>query len=275
LTGTLNVPRVADALITLAIEESPHIGIGFPETGRRGYPSVNAVVGETSDGFLSDLQARPIGLAEVRQSIASASVAQVGEGTVGAGTGTSCFGWKGGIGTSSRVIPAEYGGYTLGVLVQTNYGRPEELIVCGVPIGKHLKPPDNQPGPEAGSIMMIMATDAPLTSRQLNRLCHRAAFGLARTGSTCHGGSGDFVIAFSTAYRIPDRGTGFMSTRPALANEQITIGRLSLAVVEAVEEAIYNSLFMARTVTGRDGNTRHALPMDKVADLYRGFRQVV
>jgi D-aminopeptidase len=256
-------------LITLAIEESPHIGIGFPDTGRRGYPSVNTVVGETSDGFLSDLQARPIGLVEVRQSIASASTEKVEEGAVGAGTGTSCFGWKGGIGTSSRVIPAEFGGHTLGVLVQTNYGLPEELIICGVPVGKHLRPPDNQPRPEAGSIMMIMATDAPLNSRQLNRLCQRASFGLARTGSTCHGGSGDFVIAFSTAYRILDRGAGLLSNRPALANEQLTIGRLSLAVIEAVEEAIYNSLLMARTVIGRDGNTRHALPVDKVVELVR------
>lgn len=231
-------------------------------------------MGETSDGFLSDLQARPIGLAEVRQSIVSASEERVEEGAVGAGTGTSCFGWKGGIGTSSRVIPADHGGYTLGVLVQTNYGRLEELIVCGVPVGRHLRPPNNRTRPEAGSIMTIMATDAPLNSRQLNRLCHRAAFGLARTGSICHGGSGDFVIAFSTAYRISDRSAGLLSTRLVLANEQITIGLLSLAVVEAVEEAIYNSLFMARTVTGRDGNTRHGLPVDKVAELVKRFGRV-
>lgn len=266
LTGTLNVPRVADALMTLAIEQNPHIGLGFPETGRRGYASVNPVVGETSDGFLSDIQARQIGLDAVRTAVQNASSGPVAEGCVGAGTGTSCFGWKGGIGTASRALPERAGGFTVGAMVQTNYGRPEELIIAGVPIGKHIQPPAHQPRPEDGSIMIVLATDAPLDGRQLERLCRRAAFGLARTGSTCHGGSGDFVIAFSTAYRIPDRPEQLGWVRPSF-HLQPVMSLFSLAVIEAVEEAVYNSLFKAETMVGRDGNTRHALPVDAVAAL--------
>jgi D-aminopeptidase len=267
LTSTLNVSRVADALITLAIGENPHIGVGFPESGRKGYAAVNPVVGETNDGYLSDMQARPIGETQVREALANAASGPVAEGVAGGGTGTSCFGWKGGIGTSSRVLAEEHGGFTIGALVQSNFGRPDELTIAGVPIGRQLKPPARSDSPLAGSIMMILATDAPLDGRQLGRLCRRAAFGLARTGSTCHGGSGDFVIAFSTAYRIPDRPETILSTRAALSSEQIVIGRLGLGVIESIEEAVYNSLLMARTVVGRDGNTRHRLPSDKVLEI--------
>lgn len=272
LTGTLNVPRVADALMTLAIEENPHIGIGYKESGRRGYASVNPVVGETSDGFLSDIQGRPVDEKAVRSAMSGAASSTVEEGAVGAGTGTSCFGWKGGIGTASRKVPERFGAFTIGVLVQSNYGRPEELTIGGVPVGRYMTPPGYKRRPEAGSIMTIIATDAPLDSRQLGRLCRRAAFGLARTGSTCHGGSGDFVIAFSTAYRIPDKPDETVSHRPIVASEQPVIGVLGLAVVESVEEAIYNSLFMSRTITGRDGNIRHGLPADKVAEVIRGHK---
>jgi D-aminopeptidase len=301
LTGTMNVPRVADALLTLAAEGSPHIGVGFPETGYGGYASVNPVVGETSDGYLSDLQGRPIGLPEVRAALADAS-AEVAEGAVGAGTGTSCYGWKGGIGTASRILPDWAGGYTVGALVQTNFGRAEELTVCGVGVGKQLRPPGEaqgsrgereqggkwqvasgrwqsdltltpapllprSPANPAGSIMIILATDAPLDARGLGRLGRRAAFGLARTGSTCHGGSGDFVIAFSTAHRIPDAlETGFLPRNPvSTIHEQPIMDALSLAVIESVEEAIYNSLLMARTVVGRNGHTRYGLPAEEVA----------
>lgn len=269
LTGTLNVPRVADALITLAIEQNPHIGLGFAETGRRGYHSINPVVGETSDGFLSDLQARPIGLPEVRQAIVSATTEAMEEGVVGAGTGTSCFGWKGGIGTASRVLPEKAGGFTVGALVQTNYGSPKELTICGVPVGKHLQPPKPTPRQEDGSIMIVLATDAPFDTRQLSRLCQRATFGLARTGSTCHGGSGDFVIAFSTTNRVPDRPEKLEVKRPYFF-EQPVMSLFSLAVIEAVEEAIYNSMFMAHTVVGRDGNTRFGLPVDEVVGMVNG-----
>jgi D-aminopeptidase len=263
LTGTLNGPRVADALMTLMIEQNPHIGLGFAETGRQGYASVNPVVGETSDGFLSDMQARPIGLEEVRAALADASSGPVAEGVVGAGTGTSCYGWKGGIGTASRRLSTAQGGFTIGALVQTNFGSPEELVIMGVPVGRRLHPSRFQPRPEDGSIMIVLATDAPMDRRQLERLCHRAAFGLARTGSACHGGSGDFVIAFSTAYRIPDRPEQVVGERPFLY-EQPIMSALSLAVIESVEEAIYNSLLMAHTVVGRDGNTRHGLPAEEV-----------
>ncbi len=273
LTGTMNVPRVADALLTLGSERNPHIGVGFPESGWAGYASVNPMVGETSDGYLSDLQARPIGLAEVRAALDAAS-ADVGEGAVGAGTGTSCYGWKGGIGTASRVLPSEKGGYTVGALVQTNFGRAEELTVCGVPVGKHLRPPaagDEPPAVLGGSIMIVLATDAPLDARGLGRLCRRAAFGLARTGSTCHGGSGDFVIAFSTAGHIFDRPESLASTREVI-DEQPIMSWLATAVVESVEEAIYNSLLMAVTVVGRNGHTRHGLPAAEVARIVRAHR---
>lgn len=299
LTGTMNVPRVADALMTIMAEQSPHIGVGFLETGWAGYASVNPVVGETSDGYLSDLQARPIGLAAVRAALAAAS-AEVAEGAVGAGAGTSCYGWKGGIGTASRVLPPEQGGYTVGALVQTNFGRAEELTVCGVRVGKQMRPPvgsggerepgsrgaaampDGQQTPDdqsraeeerraaelGGSIMMVLATDAPLDARGLGRLCRRAAFGLARTGSTCHGGSGDFVIAFSTANRIPDRSP--MPPAPRLViDEQPIVSGLSVGVIESIEEAIYNSLLMAGTVVGRNGHVRYGLPADEVAGLIR------
>jgi D-aminopeptidase len=271
LTGTLNVPRVADALMTLAIEQNPHIGVGFAETGRKGYASVNPLVGETSDGFLSDIQARPIGEAEVRAAIAAAQSGPVAEGVAGAGTGTSCYGWKGGIGTASRVLPENAGGFTVGALVQSNFGRADELTIAGVPIGHHLQPPDHKPRPEDGSIMIVLATDAPLDSRQLGRLCHRAAFGLARTGSTCHGGSGDFVIAFSTGYWVAERPSSLLTTRPVL-DEQPIMSQLALAVIESVEEAIYNSLLMAHTVIGRDGNTRYSLPDAEVVALCKKYR---
>lgn len=298
LTGTMNVPRVADALLTLAVEQNPYIGAGFPESGWRGYASVNPVVGETSDGYLSDLQGRPVGLPEVRAALASVGV-DVEEGAAGAGTGTSCYGWKGGIGTASRLLPKEAGGFTIGALVQTNFGSPEELTIGGVPVGKRLRPPGSETTDEigdtrseirdtnldgtaqpatrhstldtrrsdAGSIMIVLATDAPLDGRGLERLCRRAAFGLARTGSTGHGGSGDFVIAFSTAQRIPDRGEG-LALRPVVY-EQPIMDRFSLAVIESVEEAIYNSLLMARTVVGRNGHVRYGLPAEEVAEMVR------
>jgi D-aminopeptidase len=272
LTGTLNAPRVADALMTLAIEENPHIGLGFADSGRQGYASVNPVVGETSDGFLSDMQARPIGLAEVRAALESTSSGSVAEGAIGAGTGTSCYGWKGGIGTSSRVLPEQGYGFTIGALVQSNFGRPEELRIAGVPVGIDLQPPVNE-RVEDGSIMIVLATDAPLDPRQLGRLCRRAAFGLARTGSTCEGGSGDFVIAFSTTNRVPDRPEKLVVAQ-TVVYEQPIMSLFSLAVIEAVEEAIYNSLLMAHTVVGRDGNTRQGLPADDVVRVMTEYGRI-
>ncbi len=271
LTGTMNVPRVVDALMTIAAEQNPYIGVGFPESGYRGYASVNPVVGETSDGYLSDLQGRPVGLSHVREALQGAAGGSVAEGAVGAGTGTICYGWKGGIGTASRVLSERAEGYTVGALVQTNFGSPEELTIAGVPVGRWLTPPGYTPRPEDGSIMIVLATDAPLDARQLGRLCRRAAFGLARTGSTAHGGSGDFVIAFSTTNRIPDRPEALVAERWLLF-EQAVMGDFALAVIESVEEAILNSLLMAETMTGRLGRVRYGLPADEVVQLVRACR---
>jgi len=269
LTSTLNVPRVADALITLAIEQTPYIGHGPDATGRQGYASVNAVVGECTDSFLNDVHSRRIGEAEVRAALAAASEGAVPEGSVGGGTGMSGFEWKAGIGTASRRVPEGQGGFTVGVLVQTNFGRAPELTVCGVPVGRHIRPPNARAEDDRGSIVMIAATDAPLDGRQLERLCHRAAFGLARTGSTCHSGSGDIAIGFSTTYRVPECPDSVVVQRATLANEHWVLSVLGTALIEAVEEAIHNSLFMAETMVGRDGNTRHGLPVEKVAQLLR------
>lgn len=271
LTGTLNVPRVADALISLAIEANRLLAQGFPGSDYPEYASINPVVGETNDGYLSDLQARPIGEAEVRAALTQASTGAVAEGSVGAGTGTTCYGWKGGIGTASRVLPEASGGFIVGVLVQSNFGSPEELVIAGLPVGHYLKPPHTPHSAPPGSIMIIIATDAPLDSRQLARLAQRASFGLARTGSTCHAGSGDFVIAFSTAYRLFDPPAGLLTQRTVVADEPHIITQLGLGVIEATEEAIYNSLFMAHTMSGRDGHIRHALPAEAVVRLAQRF----
>jgi D-aminopeptidase len=243
LTNTLNVYRVADALAQAAVRQSPEIGVRTS--------SVNAVVGETNDGYLNDLQGRHVNAEHVWAAMESASGGPVAEGAVGAGTGTSCFGWKGGIGTASRVWSE---GFTVGALVQTNFGRPENLRVDGVPVGRQIKRPQDVHRPAAGeSVMVVLATDAPLTSRQLRRLCVRAAAGLARTGSDFGHGSGDFVIAFTTRCALADEGRAMFWLLPAVA--------------ECVEEAVLNSLFRAEPVVGRDGHTRHALPVDRVAAL--------
>jgi len=260
LTNTLNVGLVADALVQYMVRQSPDIGISTS--------SVNVVVGETNDGHLNDLQGRHVRAEHVWAAIERASPGPVPEGAVGAGTGTSCFGWKGGIGTASRILPGPAGGYTLGALVQSNFGDPQDLMICGVPVGRHIQPPEFQPeNPCDGSIMTVLATDAPLTSRQLHRLCVRAAAGLARTGSTYGHSSGDFVIAFSTAHTIEHEPASLTSTQTMLADEKTVMGALLPAVVESVEEAVLNSLFRAETLTGRDGNTRYALPVDEVAAL--------
>ena len=260
LTNTLNVYLVADALAQAAVRQSPEIGVRTS--------SVNAVVGETNDGYLNDLQGRHVRGEHVWAAMESASGGAVSEGTVGAGTGTSCFGWKGGIGTASRVWSE---GYTVGALVQTNFGRPENLRVDGVPVGRHVKRPEDVQRPAAGeSVMVVLATDAPLTSRQLRRLCVRAAAGLARTGSDFGHGSGDFVIGFTTAHRVAHRSQALTTRRTALADEGRTMFWLLPAVAECVEEAVLNSLFRAETVVGRDGHTRHALPVEQVAALVKG-----
>jgi D-aminopeptidase len=266
LTATLNVGLVVDALVQYAVRQSPEIGIRTS--------SVNVVVGECNDGFLNDLQGRHVRAEHVWAAIDAGASGPVPEGTIGAGTGTSCFGWKGGIGTASRVVPPEAGGFTVGALLQSNFGRPRDLTICGVPIGQHLQPPGTSgpPSPERGSVMIVLATDAPLSDRQLQRLCVRAAAGLVRMGSHHGHGSGDFVIAFSTATRIEHIPASVTTTQRVLADEPKAMAWLFPAVVESVEEAVLNSLAQAKTVVGRDGNTRHALPLGVVAEMVRRFR---
>ncbi len=260
LTNTLNVGLVADALVHYAIEQNSDIGITTS--------SVNVVVGETNDGYLNDLQGRHVHAEHVFAALESASSGPVAEGAVGAGTGTMCFGWKGGIGTASRVLPIELGSFTLGALVQSNFGRPRDLMIACVPIGRSLQPPMSiDKIDDKGSIMIVLATDAPLDARQLHRLCVRASAGLARVGSHYGHGSGDFVIGFSTAYRIEHEPIGLTGTRAVLIDEAKVSDGLFCAVVEAVEEAILNSLFRAETIVGRDDHVASALPVDKALAL--------
>ncbi|CAN5503907.1 P1 family peptidase [soil metagenome] len=261
LTNTLNVWLMADALAQYAIRQNPAIGIHTS--------TVNPVVGECNDGFLNDIQGRHLRADHLWAALANSTNGLVAEGAIGAGTGTSCFGWKGGIGTSSRHLPDAVGGFALGALVQSNFGSAHELMMGGIPVGRVLQPPHETPSqpPAPGSIMIVLATDAPLTARQLQRLCARVSIGLARTGSHIGHGSGDFVIAFSTAHRVPHTPISLTAPQLMLMDEATVIEQLFLAVVESVEEAVLNSLCQATTVVGRDGHTRHALPVEEVARL--------
>jgi D-aminopeptidase len=265
LTATDSVPRVADAVITYT----------FNLKGNENVLSVNPVVGETNDGWLSDIRSRPIAPEDVFAAISNATAGPVEEGVVGAGTGTVAFGFKGGIGTSSRRLPASLGGYTVGVLVQTNFGG--NLIVAGVPIGNELGqfyPKISADGNKApgsgtvdGSCMIVVATDAPLDHRNLNRLAARAMMGLARTGSSGSNGSGDYVIAFSSSPDVRiEAGDAVYRPKELLGNESMS--PLFEAVIEATEEAIYNSMFKAHDVSG-NGHTVKALPLQDTIDLLR------
>ncbi len=269
LTNTLNVGLVADALVQYAIQQNPDIGITTS--------SVNVVVGETNDGYLNDLQGRHVHAEHVFAALKSASDGPVAEGAIGAGTGTLCFGWKGGIGTASRVLPIELGGFTLGALVQSNFGRASDLMIAGVPIGRSLQPPNTMDArlkhasrgmttvsDDKGSIMIVLATDAALDARQLLRVCVRAGVGLARVGSHYGHGSGDFVIGFSTANRVEHEPIGLVGTRSVVIDEARVIEGLFRAVTESVEEAIVNSLFCAETLAGRDDHVAWALPVSEV-----------
>jgi len=261
LTNTLNVWLVADALAQAAVQQNPDIGIRTS--------TVNPVAGECNDGYLNDIQGRHVRAEHVFAALANATDGPVEEGAVGAGTGTSCFGWKAGIGTSSRRLPEAVGGFTVGALVQSNFGSPHELTMGNIPVGRFRQPPAETPvqPPAQGSIMLVLATDAPLTARQLHRLCTRTAIGLARTGSHIGHGSGDFVIAFSTANRIPHSPAALTAPLVTLVDEGRVIDWLFLAVAECIEEAVLNSLCKATTVVGRDRHTRYALPVDEVQGL--------
>jgi D-aminopeptidase len=260
LTCTLCVPRVADAVLDHALAANP--------TAR----SVNPVVGETNDGFLNDIRARAVRAENVLEAIASASDGPVEEGSVGAGTGTIAFGWKGGIGTASRRLPPSLGGYTVGVLVQSNFGG--VLQIMGAPVGPELGQyylrDALDAGDADGSIMIVVATDAPLEARNLERLASRAILGLARTGSPMTNGSGDYVIAFSTAEslrRTPERRREAHSIE-VLPNDLTS--PLFQAAVEATEEAILNSLFRATTTEGRRGRVE-ALPLEPTIGILEAY----
>jgi D-aminopeptidase len=256
LTNTLSVWRAADGLVSYMLDDNPDIGITTS--------TVNPVVGECNDGFLNDIQGRHVTAAHVRQAIETASDGPVAEGNTGAGTGTACYQFKGGIGTASRRALD----FTVGALVQTNFGQRRELRVLGVPVGRALLA-DFLPEPGAGSVIVVLATDAPLDSRQLGRLARRAGLGLARTGTVGHDGSGDFVVAFSTTNRHPHEPAQAVTTAPRFSETGTAINALFAAVVEAVEEAVLNALTTAGTLTGRDGNTLHALPYDRLTTLLR------
>jgi D-aminopeptidase len=259
LTNTLNVPRVANGVMNWMIARYPEVGITDD--------TLTPVVAECDDGRLNDIQGRHVSEADVVKALDSASSGAVQEGTVGAGTGMVSYGFKGGIGTSSRRLPETEGGYTIGVLVNANHGRRPELAVGGVPVGRIYEtvPPVAQtlsPGQSEGSIIIIIATDAPLDSRQLTRLAKRAALGLARTGSTARHGSGDFMLAFSTANIIPHypKEPTFQQTHFADTH----LNPLITATVEATEEAILNALTMATTVVGRDGHRVEAISLSRL-----------
>ncbi len=278
LTCTLCVWKAADAMVEWQLARP----------GMEDVRSLNAVVGETNDGGLNDIRSRPITAAQVVAALDGAAAGPVEEGSVGAGTGTRAFGWKGGIGTSSRILPATLDGYTVGVLVQSNFGG--ILSIDGAPVGRELGrysfqgavsgAPDADGAPPAGdawleqddtgqgSIMMVVATDAPLSDRNLQRLASRAIMGLARTGSFAGNGSGDYVIAFSTAESVR-RAPGEAAPTPAeLGNDAMSA--LFQAVVESTEEAIYNSLFKATSVSGM-GRTADALPVDETLAVLRRY----
>jgi D-aminopeptidase len=260
LTNTLSVPTAAEALIDYTL--------GLP--GNETVASVNPVVGETNDGWLNDIRGRHVTKAHVLEAVRSASEGPVAEGVVGAGTGTTCFGYKGGIGTSSRRLPENRGGYTVGVLVQTNFGG--VLTIRGVPFDRKeagVAPPAGANPAGDGSCMIVVATDAPLDARDLERLAKRALLGIARAGGYYSNGSGDYAIAFSTAasVRVPHRSPSPTRTVTLLRDDAVS--PLFQAAAEAAEEAILNSMFKAVRTEGKDGRAAEALPLDRVRELLK------
>jgi D-aminopeptidase len=266
LTNTLSVWEAADAVVT-------HL-LALP--GNQEVRSINPVIGETNDGYLNDIRGRHVEERQVLEALRGARGGPVAEGVVGAGTGTVAFGWKGGIGTSSRLLPESLGGYTVGVLVQSNYGG--VLSMDGLPVGVELGRyylKDEVSGPDAdGSIMMVVATDAPVAAFGLARLAKRAMLGLSRTGATSSNGSGDYVIAFSTARELRSafESSGRTEGAPVLRNDDLS--PLFQAAIEATEEAVYNSMLKAVDVVGRDGNRIEALPLDRLLEIGKKYNRL-
>jgi D-aminopeptidase len=270
LTSTTSVPRVSDALVSYML--------ALP--GNEDVLSINPVVGETNDGYLSDIRGRQITPEDVFGAIKNAKSGPVEEGAVGAGTGTVVFGFKGGIGTSSRRVPPKLGGYTVGVLVQTNFGG--VLTISGAPVGRELgqyylreelQQASGAKDRGDGSVMIVVATDAPMDARNLKRLAARAWLGVARTGSSASNGSGDYAIAFSTAPQVRIRIDDKALTRPIEVMTNDAMSPLFLAVIEATEEAVYNSMFRAKTMTAH-GHTVEALPIEKTTEILRKYGSI-
>ncbi|OEK01663.1 aminopeptidase [Roseivirga sp. 4D4] len=261
LTNTLSVP--------MGIQGTVKYTLGLK--GNENVRSVNAIVGETNDGYLNDIRGMHVSEEDVIEAITGATDGVVTEGNVGAGTGTVAFGFKGGIGTSSRLLPESLGGYTVGVLVQTNFGG--VLSINGAPVGKELEryPFRNAIQKSDGSCMIVVLTDAPLNARQLERVAKRAMMGLAKTGGIASNGSGDYVIATATAesMRIPYQTRERLDRGDVLKNDAMS--PVFLATIEATEEAIINSLFAAETMTGHDGHTIQAIPLDKVIEILKKY----
>lgn len=275
--GTIETPVVLTNTLAVGAAVEGVVRWTLAQEGNANVRSVNALVGETNDSGLNDIRGLHVRPEHVVEAIRAARGGAVEEGSVGAGTGTQAFGWKGGVGTSSRRLPAQYGGHTVGVLVQSNYGG--VLTMGGAPVGRELgryayAPPGrgDDAGPGDGSCMIVVATDAPLEARDLKRLAARAVFGLARTGSSFSNGSGDFAIAFTThaAQRVAF-GADQPVTRTAIPTDGVS--PLFQAALEATEEAVYNSLLRATPVTSR-GTTVEALPVDRVREILRKYRVV-
>ncbi|MFB3853017.1 MAG: P1 family peptidase [Vicinamibacterales bacterium] len=267
LTNTLSVGTAMDAVVAYTLAQP----------GNGNVRSVNALVGETNDGGLNDIRSQHVTRAHVLQAIEEAREGEVAEGSVGAGTGTQCYGWKGGIGTSSRRLAPRYGGYTLGVLVQTNFGG--VLTMGGAPVGRELgrysyapsRPGQTDASPD-GSCMIVVATDAPVDARDLRRIAARAVFGLGRTGSSYSNGSGDYAIAFSTSPDVRVR-FGEQAPKPRTLLPTDGVSPLFQAVLEATEEAVYNSLLRATSVTG-NGRTVEAIPIERVRAILKEYKAV-
>jgi D-aminopeptidase len=274
--GTIETPIILTNTLAVGTAIEAVVAYTLAQGGNANVRSVNAVVGETNDGGLNDIRGQHVTREDVIAAITGAREGPVAEGSVGAGTGTQCFGWKGGIGTSSRVLPQRYGGYTLGVLVQTNFGG--VLTMAGAPVGKELGRYAYAPrsGGQAareetgdGSCMIVVATDAPVDARDLRRIAARAIYGLARAGSSYSNGSGDFAVAFSTAEQVRERpGSTAPKTVTVLPPEGVS--PLFQAALEATEEAVYNSLLQATTVSG-NGQTAEAIPIERVKEILKKY----
>jgi D-aminopeptidase len=277
LTSTLSVPRVGDFLLDYLL--------ALP--GNENVQSINPLVAETNDGFLNDIRGRHIAKQDVFAAIETAKTGAVEEGAVGAGTGTIAFGWKGGMGTASRKLPAAVGGYTIGVLVQTNFGG--VLTIDGAPVGVELgkyylkdvlekssrvSSKNDLNNSADGSIIIVIATDAPVDARNLKRMAARAMMGLARTGAAGTNGSGDYAIAFSTATELRIKPANSNAPRDVKVLPNDAMSPLFLSVIEATEEAILNSLFRAATVTGKDKRTIEALPLDQTLKILRKYNKI-